>query len=104
MKDEVTRVDETIKKYLSESHLLQDPDCIDEVLNINYDDTRDVASLSTGLRRIDVFMARATTPKKYVILARMVADLIEKFPMKAKMILGRVASAYGERFTPTTEV
>ena len=94
------KAEEVMKKYLSESHLLYDPDNIDETLNINYDDTRDVASLSTGLRRIDIFMARATTPKKYVILARMAADLVEKFPMKAKMILGRVASAYGERFAP----
>ena len=93
-------LEKILNKHLSESALTRDPDNINELLDINYDDTNDVSSLSTGLRRIAINLKRANTPKKYAICFRMVADLVEKFPMKSLMIWKAVADAYNSRYAP----
>lgn len=56
------------------------------------------SNLSTGLRRIQFRLERANTPQKYVDAFETINRLIEKFPLKSKVIWQTVAQAYTIRF------
>jgi hypothetical protein len=80
-------------------------DKIDSYLNEMEGDTEDstiqpaeFSSLVTGLKRIQYRFNKATTPKKYKDCFELVSKLVEKFPLKSKIIWGTVADAYKARF------
>jgi hypothetical protein len=61
-------------------------------------------SLSTGLKRIEFRLLKANTPQKYVDAFEVIQQLINRFPLKSKIIWQSVASLYTARFgtaTPT---
>jgi len=55
-------------------------------------------SFSTGLRRINLLFMKANTPRKYAIAFEVANDMVQKFPLKAKIVLAAVADAYKTRF------
>lgn len=61
-------------------------------------------NLSTGLRRIQFRLEKANTPQKYVDAFEVVTQLINRFPLKSKIIWQTVASSYNIRFGATTGV
>jgi hypothetical protein len=65
------------------------------------------SSLVTGVKRIQYRFNKATTPKKYADCFDLVNKLVQKFPLKSKIIWGAVADAYTARFgapeAPPTE-
>lgn len=58
----------------------------------------DAMSFSTGLRRINILFMKANTPRKYAIAFEVANDMVQKFPLKAKIVLAAVAQAYQQRF------
>ena len=58
----------------------------------------DAMSFSTGLRRINLLFMKANTPRKYAIAFEVANDMVQKFPLKAKIVLAAVADAYKTRF------
>ena len=58
-------------------------------------------NLSTGLRRIQFRLEKANTPQKYVDAFEVVRQLINKFPLKSKVIWQTVADSYSIRFGGT---
>ena len=61
-------------------------------------------NISTGLRRIQFRFERANTPQKYVDAFETVNRLVEKFPLKSKIIWQTVSQAYTIRFGSTGSV
>jgi hypothetical protein len=61
------------------------------------------SSLVTGLKRIQYRFNKATTPKKYRDCFELVSKLVDKFPLKSKIIWGTVADAYKARFGESVE-
>lgn len=55
-------------------------------------------NLSTGLRRIAFRLEKANTPQKYVDAFEVIKQLVDRFPLKSKVIWQAVASAYDIRF------
>jgi hypothetical protein len=60
-------------------------------------------SLVTGIKRIQFRFNKATTPKKYADCFELVSKLVNKFPLKSKIIWGVVADAYTARFGASVE-
>lgn len=93
-------VNKKIDLYLKESKLLDD-NKIDEDFDITNDPTissLDSTSLTTGLRRIQIHFAKANTPRKYAIAFEIANEMVQRFPLKAKVILQTVVDAYKARF------
>jgi len=74
-----------IKKYLKE-------------LDMSSGDASSMASLTTGMRRIQYKFERANTPQKYQEAFDMLSSLVTNFPLKSKIIWKAVADAYTSRF------
>lgn len=55
-------------------------------------------NLSTGLKRIQFRLEKANTPQKYVDAFEVITQLINKFPLKSKVIWQTVAQIYQIRF------
>lgn len=93
-------VNKRIDMYLKESKLLDD-NKVDEDFNIANDPSisnLDSMSLTTGLRRIQIHFAKANTPRKYAIAFEIANEMVQRFPLKAKIILQTVVDAYKARF------
>ncbi len=93
-------VNKKIDLYLKESKLLDD-NKIDEDFDITNDPTissLDSMSLTTGLRRIQIHFAKANTPRKYAIAFEIANEMVQRFPLKAKVILQTVVDVYKARF------
>ena len=92
-------VDNTMKKYLKE-----DMASTGGLTDLGgYDVGKDAASLSTGLKRLGFYFKRANTPRKFQIAFTLAADLVDKFPMKAKLVWSAVADAHSTRFEAPPE-
>lgn len=86
-----------IDMYLNESKKAK----VNEVFDISGDPMlagSEAMSFSTGLRRIALYFQKANTPRKYAIAFEMANDMVQKFPLKAKIVLSAVADAYQKRF------
>lgn len=58
-------------------------------------------NISNGLRRISFRFDKANTPQKYVDAFDVVQQLVQRFPLKSKIIWQAVANAYQIRFGST---
>ena len=58
-------------------------------------------NISTGLRRIAFRLEKANTPQKYVDAFDVIQQLVQRFPLKTKVIWQAVANAYQIRFGST---
>lgn len=58
----------------------------------------DALSFTAGLKKIQILLSKANTPRKYAITFQIINDMVQKFPLKAKFILDAVVNAYKNRF------
>jgi hypothetical protein len=58
----------------------------------------DAMSFSTGLRRVNLLLLKANTPRKYAIAFEIANDMVQKFPLKSKLIIQAIVDAYNQRF------
>ena len=58
-------------------------------------------NISTGLKRIQFRLQKANTPQKYVDAFSVIQQLVDRFPLKSKIIWQAVADAYNLRFGGT---
>lgn len=94
-------IDERIDKFLIGDISTKEPDKVDELsLTPNEAGIKpgEYNNLSTGLRRIQFRLEKANTPQKYVDAFSVINQLLEKFPLKAKVIWQTVANSYSIRF------
>ena len=86
-------IEHKIDEYLNEGPL----SAMDQ--NIKGNET---SNITTGIRRIQFRLERANTPQKYVDAFETVNRLIEKFPLKSKIIWQAVSDAYVARYGSVT--
>jgi hypothetical protein len=55
-------------------------------------------SISTGLKRIEFRLLKANTPQKYVDAFEVIQQLINRFPLKSKIIWQAISNIYNARF------
>lgn len=58
----------------------------------------DSMSFPTGIKRINILLMKANTPRKYAIAFEIANDLIQKFPLKSKIVWSTIADTYKSRF------
>lgn len=58
----------------------------------------DAMSFSTGLRRVNLLFLKANTPRKYAIAFEIANDMVQKFPLKSKLVLQAIVDSYNQRF------
>ena len=91
MKNIVDKID----NYINEGKLLNDLD--EDVMSNEY------SNISSGLKKLQIRLSKANTPKKYTEAFELIQDLVNKFPLKAKIIWQIVASEYQTRFGAISE-
>jgi hypothetical protein len=87
---------EIIDTYLNEDKKINESILMPNETNIK---PGEYNSLSAGLKRIQYRLEKANTPQKYVDAFSVVQQLMERFPLKSKVIWQTVASMYQIRFT-----
>ena len=72
--------------------------------NDNQIKDNEYSNITTGLKRIQFRLERANTPQKFVDAFETVNRLIEKFPLKSKVIWQAVSTAYTARYGSTSSM
>lgn len=97
----MSRIEDKIEKYLKEDFSASAS--APSLSTGGYDISKDVASLSTGLKRLAMYLQRANTPRKFAIAFEIASDLVNKFPMKSKLVWKAVADAWQGRYAAPVE-
>jgi len=102
-------LDKKLNRLLSESELVNGKTNEEITLPSSFSDAKDIASYTTGLRRISLYAKRLNTPVKFAMFWQLIADLSKAFPSNQKqiMIFKAVRDAfemkYGSKFGPSEE-